>query len=180
MLCLFGICGQEPKLRYGSFSLIRRQVIEIMCITPMKLTLLGITLLLATDLFAQGGAHTPAVGSSERQAIMDAMRLDFYPGDLEAAHTNPKGVVFKVLFLKVHGDWACTHVDPVDAAGKEVAESRWGLLRRRRGQWSDVNYFDALRPFASEEAAQSALEMAPSTIAKVRAAFPEAPNDIFP
>jgi hypothetical protein len=139
-----------------------------------------LTFLLATDLFAQEGAHTPAAGSSERKAIMDAMRLDFYPGDREAAHTNPKGVVFKVLFLKVHGDWACTHVDPVDATGKELAESRWGVLRRRSGQWFDVNYFDALRPFASEEAAQDSLEMSPSTIAKVRAVFPEAPNDIFP
>lgn len=137
-------------------------------------------LLLATDLFAQEGAHTPAAGSSERKAIMDAMRLDFYPVDPAAARANPKGVVFKVLFLKVHGDWACTHVDPVDASGKQVAEPRWGLLRRRSGQWSDVSYFDNLRPFASEEAAQNALEMSASTIAKVRAVFPEAPRDIFP
>lgn len=146
----------------------------------MKLGLLGITLLLATDLFAQESAHTPAAGSSERQEIMDAMRLDFYSGDRAAARTNPKGVAFKVIFLKVHGDWACTHVDPVDAAGKSLAEPRWGLLRRQRGQWSDVKYFDALRPFPSEEAAQDALEMSASTIAKVRVIFPEAPNDIFP
>ena len=146
----------------------------------MKLALLIMTLFLASNLFAQEGAHTPAAGSAERQAIMDAMRLDFYPGDRAAAHANPKGVVFKVLFLKVHGDWACTHVDPVDSLGKPLAEPRWELLRRRSGQWSDVNYFDALRPFASEESAQNALEMSPSTIAKVRAAFPEAPNDIFP
>jgi hypothetical protein len=146
----------------------------------MKLTLLGITLLLTTDLFAQESAYTPTAGSPERQAIMDAMRLDFYPGDRTAARTNPRGVVFKVIFLKMHGDWACTHVDPVDAAGKQLAEPRWGLLRRRLGQWSDVNYFDALRPFASEEAAQDALEMSASTIAKVRAVFPDAPNDIFP
>lgn len=146
----------------------------------MKLSLLLMTLLLVTDLFAEETAHTPATGSSERKEIMDAMRLDFYPGDRAAARANLKGVVFKVLFLKVHGEWACTHVDPVDAAGKSLAEPRWGLLRHRNGQWSDINYFDALRPFASEEAAQNALEMSASTIAKVRAVFPEAPNDIFP
>lgn len=146
----------------------------------MNLSILAITLLVATDLFAQEGVHTPAVGSSERQAIMDAMRLDFYSGDRDAARTNARGVVFKVLFLKAHGDWACAHVDPVDSLGKPLAEPRWGLLRRQRGQWSDVNYFDALRPFASEEAAQDSLEMSASTIAKVRAAFPEAPGDIFP
>ena len=146
----------------------------------MKLALLLTIFLLATDLFAGDGAYTPATGTAERKAIMDAMRLDFYPGDPAAARTNPKGIVFKVLFLKVHGDWACTHVDPVDAAGRPLAEPRWGLLRRRAGQWSDVNYFDALRPFASEEAAQNALEMSASTIAKVRAVFPDAPGDIFP
>jgi hypothetical protein len=105
---------------------------------------------------------------------------EFYSGDRAAARTNPKGVLFKVIFLKVHGDWACAHVDPVDAAGKSLAEPRWGLLRRQRGQWSDVKYFDALRPFSSEEAAQDALEMSYSTIAKLRGRFPEAPPDIFP
>lgn len=146
----------------------------------MKTSLWMINLLLASNLFAQAGAHTPAVGSSERVAIMDAMRLDFYRGDRAAAHANPKGIVFKVLFLRVNGDWACTHVNPVDASGKQVAEPRWGVLRRRSGLWTDVNYFDALRPFASEESAQDGLEMSPFTIAKVRTAFPEAPNDIFP
>lgn len=146
----------------------------------MKLGVLGMVFLFSTDLFAQQTAYTPAAGSPERQAIMDAMRLDFYPGDRAAARANPKGVVFKVLLLKVHGDWACAHVDPVDGAGKQLAEPRWALLRRQRGEWSDVNYFDALRPFASEEAAQNALEMSASTIAKVRLKFPETPHDIFP
>jgi hypothetical protein len=147
----------------------------------LKLLLFTIFSLLAwSAALAQETLHTPAAGSSERREIMDAMRLDFYPGDRAAARANPKGVVFKVLFLKVHEDWACTQVDPVDAAGKPLAEPRWGLLRRQQGQWSDVSYFNALRPFASEEAAQDALEMSAATIAKVRAVFPEAPGDIFP
>ena len=53
----------------------------------MKLGLLVMTLLSATDLFAQENAYTPAVGSAERQAIMDAMRLDFYSGDRAAAQS---------------------------------------------------------------------------------------------
>lgn len=147
----------------------------------LKLLLFTIFALLSwSTALAQETVHTPAAGSPERREIMDAMRLDFYPGDRAAARANPRGVVFKVLFLKVHGDWACTHVDPVDAAGKPLAEPRWGLLHRRQGQWSDLNYFDALRPFGSEEAAQNALEMSASTIAKVRLKFPEVPNDIFP
>lgn len=138
------------------------------------------SLLLCGAIYAQDVAHTPPAGSPERRAIMDLMRLDFYPDGPSAAHANPKGVSFKVIFLKVHGDWACTFVDPVDASGKELAQPRWGLLRRKGGQWIDLKYFDALRPFPSEEAAQDALGMTPSTVARLRIVFPNAPSDIFP
>ena len=146
----------------------------------MKLLVTILSFLQCGAIYAQEMAHTPAAGSPERRAIMDVMRLDFYPGNPEAAHANPKGVSFKVVFLKVHGDWACTFVDPVDATGKRLAEPRWGLLRRKGGQWSNLNYFDALRPFPSEEAAQEALGMTASTVAKLRLIFPEVPSDIFP
>ena len=138
------------------------------------------TLMVTTSILGEDSAYTPSVGSPERQAIMDAMRLDFYPGDAEAAHRNPKKVVFKVMFLRLHDDWACTHVDPVDATGRQIAEPRWALLRRTGGRWIDAKYFDALRPFESEEAAQEALEMNPATIRKVRSVFRDAPADIFP
>jgi hypothetical protein len=146
----------------------------------MKLFVTLLSILQCAATYAEELAHTPPAGSAERKAIMDVMRLDFYPGDPEAAHTNPKGISFKVVFLKVHGDWACTFVDPIDASGKRLAQPRWGLLRRKSGQWSDLKYFDALRPFRSEEAAQDALGMTPSTVARLRAVFPDAPSDIFP
>jgi hypothetical protein len=129
---------------------------------------------------AQQGVHTPTPGSPERQAIMDVMRLDFYSGDAPAARRNAKGVLFTVRFLKVHGDWALTCVDPVNSAGKEIAEFRWGLLHRKAAGWSDANYFDAIRPYPSEESAQDALDMTASTIRKIWRAFPDVPKDIFP
>ena len=129
---------------------------------------------------AQPDVHTPPSGSAERQAIMDAMRLDFYSGDIDASHRNAKGVLFNVRFLKVHGDWALTWVTPVNAEGKEIAESRWGLLSRKDNRWSDAHYFDAIRPYPSEEAAQDALDMNASTIQKTWRAFPGVPKDIFP
>ena len=129
---------------------------------------------------AQQDVYTPQPGSPERQAIMDVMRLDFYSGDAAAAHRNAKGVLFAVRFLKVHGDWALTCVDPVNAAGKEIAEFRWGLLRRKADRWSDAKYFDAIRPYPSEEAAEDALDMTASTIQKIWRTFPDAPKDIFP
>ena len=146
----------------------------------MKALITISSLLLCGAAYAQDMAHTPPAGSPERKAIMDVMRLDFYSDDFGAAHANLNKVSFKVIFLKVHGDWACTLVDPIDAAGKHLAEPRWGLLRRKDSQWSDLKYFDALRPFASEEAAQDALGMTPSTVAKLRSVFPDAPSDIFP
>jgi hypothetical protein len=139
-----------------------------------------IALLLTKDALAEDAAYTPPAGSAERQAIMDVMRLDFYAGDAEAAHRNPKKVLFKVSFLKVHGDWACTNVDPVDSSSKQIAEPRWALLRLKSGRWEDVKYFDALRPFESDEAAENALDMNAATIRKVCAVFPDAPADIFP
>jgi hypothetical protein len=129
---------------------------------------------------AQQGVHTPPPGSPERQAIMDVMRLDFYRGDLAAAHGNANGVMFNVRWLKVHGDWALACVDPVNAAGKEIAEFRWALLHRKAGQWTDANYFDAIRPYPSEESAQEALGMTASTIRRIWQTFPDVPKDIFP
>lgn len=125
-------------------------------------------------------AYTPKTGSAEREAIMDAMRLDFYPGDPAAAHRNANGVLFEVIFLKVHGDWACTLVRPIKKGGGEFAPPRWGLLRRTAGQWSALDYMEALRPFSSEEAAQGALGMNPSTVARLRQIYRQAPADIFP
>ena len=111
---------------------------------------------------------------------MDLMRLDFYRGNAAAAHRNSNKVVFKVVFLRVHGDWACTCVERINADGKPITEPAWALLRRKANQWTDTNYFDALRPFSSEEAAQDALDMSPETIRRVRKRFPNAPADIFP
>ena len=148
-------------------------------IHPSVIVLLGLLLASAVGR-AEQGVYSPASGSRERQAILDVMRLDFYSGDAIAAHRNAKGILFNVRYLKVHGDWALVCVDPVDAAGKEIAEFRWGLLHRSAGQWSDARYFDAIRPYPSEESAQDALDMTASTIRKIWETFPDAPKDIFP
>ena len=148
----------------------------------ISLPVLGLlSLLVATAVSrAEQDVHTPPPGSPERQAIMDVMRLDFYSGDATAAHRNAKGILFNVRYLKVHGDWALVCVYPVNADGKEIAEFRWALLHRTAGRWSYAKYFDAIRPFPSEEAAQHALDMTASTIRKIWETFPDAPKDIFP
>jgi hypothetical protein len=167
---------------HSPFSSLPSPLLLSMLNLPIKIRILTVTIFVFTCAMsqAQQDVHTPPAGSAERQAIMDVMRLDFYPGDAEAAHRNPKGVLFKVSFLMVHGDWACAHVDPVDGAGKRIAEPRWALLQRKDGRWTDAHYFDALRPFETDAAAENALDMNAATIRKVRAVFPDAPADIFP
>jgi hypothetical protein len=94
--------------------------------------------------FAQS-IHTPAPGSPERKALLDAARAP-----LEARLRQP--VLFTVDQLGVAGDWAflLAHMQgrdgqPVDFAGtsfeqaaKEGGMSRIyaALLQRRQGQWT--------------------------------------------
>lgn len=122
----------------------------------------------------------PSQRRADREAIMDVMRLDFYSGDSMKVHRNARRILFNVRYISVKHDWALVCVLPVNAAGKTIAELRWALLRRSNGRWSNVDYFNAIRPYPSEEAAQDALDMNASTIRKIWAAFPDAPRYIFP
>lgn len=134
---------------------------------------------------AQQGVHTPKLGSSERHAIMDAVRFDFYL-DATAAHRNPKKLFCEVLFLKVHGDWALTFVNPVNASGKQFAEPRWNLLHRKSGQWTDVDYgaaimnYESAHPDGPQTGEFDFLDMSALAIRKLWRAMPEVPKDIFP
>src|SRR5438046_342434 len=68
------------------------------------------------------GPHTPSMGSAERRAITDALRGD-------------QKVVFKIHYLKVHGDWAWIDVTPLDEQGKAVAEGGRSLMHQESGHW---------------------------------------------
>src|ERR1700736_578355 len=59
--------------------------------------------------------HTPAEGSGERKAIIDAVREEYKEG---ADHPAK----FKVNYLKVHQGWAWINVTPLDAKGQPVAD----------------------------------------------------------
>ena len=115
-------------------------------------------------------AYTPAPGSQARQAIMDFIRLDWYNNDPSEAHRNSQGVFFNVSFLKVHDNWALTCIDPVNAAGKEIADFRWILLQRKSRQWSRVNYilmlseYEFRHPDAAPIDELDMLDMSTSTI----------------
>ena len=90
-------------------------------------------------------AHTPAVGSAERKAILDVLRATC-ERDLKQT------VIFKVTLLKVAGDWATARVEPTQPSGaaidfrkthykSEIEEGAFdaegeALLRRSGEKWT--------------------------------------------
>ena len=108
--------------------------------------------------------HTPAVGSPERKEIMDALRGD-------------QKVVFKVYYLKVHGDWAFVDVTPQDEKGKAVAEGGASLMHKLNGLWKVVDLSvlpeDPDNPMGPDDPN-------PKFVKAVQKAFPGVPADIFP
>lgn len=109
-------------------------------------------------------AYTPTAGSPERKAIMDAVRAD-------------QKVVFKVHYLKVHGDWAWVDATPLDDKGKPVAEGGPSLMHKENGTWKVLDLSvvppDPEQPLEAEEAP-------PEFVKKLQSIFPGLPADIFP
>jgi len=109
-------------------------------------------------------AHVPAAGSPERKEIMDGLRGD-------------QKVVFKVHYLKVHGDWAFVDVTPLDDKGKPVAEGGASLMHRESGAWKvmDLSILpeDPDNPMGPDDPT-------PKFVKAVQKAFPGTPSDIFP
>ena len=109
-------------------------------------------------------AHTPAVGSAERKAVMDGLRGD-------------QKVVFKVHYLKVHGDWAFVDVTPLNDKGKPEAEGGASLMHKENGSWKvmDLSVLpeDPDNPMGPDDPT-------PKFVKAVQKAFPGVPADIFP
>ena len=105
-------------------------------------------LLLLSGAPAAGGAHaeapraqadsayTPARGSAERKAILDAMRAHRRRFD-----TQP--VIFVVGHLRVQRGWAWLSVAPQSPDGRSKYEDESALLRRRAGRWEVVETMPA-------------------------------------
>lgn len=73
--------------------------------------------LLAVNSLHAESPHTPQAGTSERAAIMDAMRM-------RAEKDLGQPVVFKVEVLRVVGDWAYARVSPTTPGGDEIDFSK--------------------------------------------------------
>lgn len=114
-----------------------------------RLPVLLLALVFAQAAGAQPRPHTPAPGSPERQALMDALRE---PVRRELG----KPVIFQVRALRVLGDWAFADVSPRSPDGSPfdfrgtpmeqawrdgfVDDGMYAVLRRQGGQWRVVRY----------------------------------------
>jgi hypothetical protein len=86
-------------------------------------------------------------------------------------------VVFKVHYLKVHGDWAWVDVTPLDDNGKPVAEGGTSLMHKENGAWKAMDL--SLIPQNPDEPLE-AEDATPKFVKKVQSVFPGVPSDIFP
>ena len=105
-------------------------------------------LLLLSGAPAAGGAHaeapraqadsayTPARGSAERKAILDAMRA-------HRRRFDAQPVIFVVGHLRVQRGWAWLSVAPQSPDGRSKYEDESALLRRRAGRWEVVETMPA-------------------------------------
>jgi hypothetical protein len=109
-------------------------------------------------------AHTPPTGSQERKEVMDGLRGD-------------QKVVFKVHYLKIHGDWAFVDVTPLDDKGKPVAEGGASLMHKENGTWKvqDLSKLpdDPDNPMGIDDPNLKFVKA-------VQKLFPGVPSDIFP
>ena len=109
-------------------------------------------------------AYTPPAGSAERKAIMDALRAD-------------QKVVFKVYYLKLHGDWVWLDATPLDDKGKPVAEGGPSLLHKENGTWKVLDL--SVVP-ADPDQPLEAEDVPPEFVRKLQSIFRGLPADIFP
>ncbi|HSU16294.1 hypothetical protein [Longimicrobium sp.] len=81
-------------------------------------------------------AHTPARGSAERAAIMDALRA-------HRRRFDARPVIFVVNHLRVQRGWAWAAVAPQSPDGRSRYEEESALLRLRAGRWQVVELMPA-------------------------------------
>jgi hypothetical protein len=110
------------------------------------------------------GPYTPARGSTERKAILDALR-------------GSQDTVFQVHYFKVHDGWCWVDTTPLDKQGRATAEGGPNLLHLEAGTWKVMDLAkvpeDPDDPLGPEDAS-------PTFVKNVMKTFPGVPRDIFP
>ena len=144
---------------------------------PLSLALLGTVVLIfgfTHSALGQSPAsdqlHTPAKGSPERTAILDAVREEYKEGADHPAQ-------FKVNYLKVHKGWAWIDVTPLDANGKQVADPAPLLFYNDQGKWTAKDLNDVGMEGDEHEGPH---DPSPKYIRALQKKYPGVPTDIIP
>lgn len=143
--------------------------------TSVRLSSCILLLLGSLDVsFAQNApadsVHTPAVGSAERKAILDALHAEYTTG----SGANAK---FLVKHFKAHQGWAWINVVPQNPAGAPEGDEWPSLLRLSNGKWTIIDLVAIAQAFDESEGPRS-----PSArfLRAVQKKYPTVPADIFP
>lgn len=117
--------------------------------------------------------HTPPMGSTERQALMDALRAEYNNN-----HSYRGKVTFVVNYLKVHNGWAWTYPEPRSSdPHDQFGENSGFLLHQVQGQWQVMK----VPPMVGNPDDPENLDY-PSRkdVERMRKMYPSVPMDIFP
>ena len=136
-----------------------------------------VMILFTSPAFADA-TYTPATGTAERNAILSALRQDFYRSPAEAAR-NPEKILFVVHHLRIKGRWVLVNATPT-INGKPHAEPRWALIQKTGNRYQNRDYHRAISPHLTPENEHLALGMNSFTVRLIRRAFPTCPSEIFP
>lgn len=117
----------------------------------------------------KSGTYTPAKGSEDRKAIMDALRVAI-------RKMSGLEVIFVVRHLKINKGWAWVETDPKSANGKNHYEPMVGLLHKKNGRWT---YIEGPPEFAVCEEDPDCVDTA-RYFKKLVRKYPAASPDIFP
>jgi hypothetical protein len=121
--------------------------------------------------------HSPAKGSDERQAIMDALREEFTSPKGSYYHPHRGAITFVVNRLQVHNGWSWMYGYPHSSDPKDsFGEYSGFLLHIQDGHWALMT----LPPMVDDPNDPEKLDY-PSRkdVEKIRQKFPTAPIDIF-
>lgn len=122
--------------------------------------------------------HTPPTGSPERQALMDALREEYYLHRKGSSRPYRGSITFVVNYLKVHNGWAWTYPEPHSSdPNDEFGENNGFLLHQVDGRWQIMK----VPPMVNDPDDPENLDY-PSgkDVARIRQMYPSIPKDIFP
>ena len=120
---------------------------------------------------ASDQVHTPPEGSTDRKAILDALRRNY-------SEPHKGRLTFSVRYLKEHGGWAwvCADVNSSDPAD-ELGENNGFLLHKVSKGWKVMER----PPMVNDPDDPEGLEYPHrADIQKLKSTYPTMPIDIFP